>query len=195
MADLIQQRGKLLTELRTNLERAQQRMREEANKHRRHVEFEVGELVWLKLQPYCQHSLAKPLSAKLSRRFYGPYEVLQRVGPVAYPLRLPEGSRIHDVFHVSVLREFVAGDGESIPRTELPDAFVGGRPVVTPVEIVDSQEMWLDGKPTKHVLVRWSDGTNSPSWEPFDVIRRRFPSLPLEDKDAAYRGELIRTSR
>lgn len=83
VADLIHQCGALLRELRANLECAQQRMKDSANKHRRHVEFEVGDLVWLKLQPYRQHSVAKPLSAKLARRFYGLFEVVQRVGPIA----------------------------------------------------------------------------------------------------------------
>ena len=92
---MICERGKLLVELRQNLERARASMAATANRHRRHVEFDVGDLVWLKLQPYRQHSVARPISAKLSRRFYGPFEVLARVGPVAYRLRLPEGSRIH----------------------------------------------------------------------------------------------------
>lgn len=188
VADLIKQRGTLLVELRANLQRAQQRMAESANKHRRHVEFEEGDLVWLKLQPYRQHSVARPLSAKLARRYYGPFEVLQRVGPVAYRLRLPEGSRIHDVFHVSLLREYVAGDEDSIPRVDLPLDFVGARPVVQPAAIVDSQVLWHEGKPVEHVLVRWTDGTESPSWEPAEIIRRRFPNLPLEVKEVVNEG-------
>ncbi|XP_042031572.1 uncharacterized protein LOC121778308 [Salvia splendens] len=152
VADLIRQRGQLLSELRASLLRAQQRMCEVANKHRRHVEFEVGDLVWLKLQPYRQHSVAKPLSVKLSRRSYGPYEVLQRVGPrAAYNFR-----------------------GE---QTSSDPCGVGG-----------VAGLWHDGKPTEHVLVRWSDGTDSPSWEPIEVIKRCFPTLPLEVKEAANPG-------
>ena len=81
-ASLIRQRGvgELIVALRANLEKAQQRMRAAANKHRRHVEFEVGNLVLLKLQQYRQYSVAKPLSSKLARRFFGPYEVLERIG-------------------------------------------------------------------------------------------------------------------
>ncbi|XP_047961908.1 uncharacterized protein LOC125206713 [Salvia hispanica] len=82
--ELIHQHGELLVQLRRNLERAQQRMRESANKHRRHVEFKVGDMVRLKLQPYRQYSVVHPLSAKLSRRFYGPFEVIYCIGPVIF---------------------------------------------------------------------------------------------------------------
>lgn len=157
VADLIVQRGKLLELLWTNLERAQQRMREAANKHRRHVDFEVGDLVWLKLQPYRQHSVAKPLSAKLSRRFYGPYAVLERIGPVAYRLQLPDGSRIHNVFHVSLLKEFVAGD--KYEQAVLPKDFRGLQPVVRPLGVLDSRMVWREGALMEHLLVSWSDSS------------------------------------
>lgn len=64
--ELIRQSGELLVELRKNMERAQQRMRTSANKHIRDVSFAVGDKVLLKLQQYQQHSVAKPLSAKLA---------------------------------------------------------------------------------------------------------------------------------
>ena len=107
-------------------------MRDSANKHRRHVEFKVGDLVLLKLQPYRQHSVARPQSAKLARRYYGPFSVIERIGQVAYRLRLPEGSRIHNVFHVGLLRPFMPGDMNGV-AADLPTEFFGDRPVVYPV--------------------------------------------------------------
>ena len=67
--ELIRQRGELLVELQKKFGMEKQRMRSSANKHRRDVNFALGDKVLLKLQQYRQHSVAKPLSAKLARRF------------------------------------------------------------------------------------------------------------------------------
>ncbi|XP_042059642.1 uncharacterized protein LOC121804176 [Salvia splendens] len=177
VADIIKQWGELLVTLRRNLLRAQQRMAEVANRHRRRVEFEVGDIVWLKLQPYRQHSIAKPLSAKLAPRFYGPFEVLERGGPVAYKLRLPDGSRVHNVFHVSLLRKFVAGDDDVDGVKQTPQ-FVGGRPVA----ILEERVSWREGRPEKQCLVQWEDDASTPTWEPVDAIGKQFPEVRLVDK-------------
>ncbi|KAJ0045082.1 hypothetical protein Pint_05584 [Pistacia integerrima] len=65
----------------------------------------VGDFLYLKLQPYRQVSVALRKNLKLSPKYYGPFEIIERVGPVAYKLRLPNGSQLHPVFHVSVLKE------------------------------------------------------------------------------------------
>lgn len=184
VAELIRQRGELLVELRRNSEHAQQRMRDSTNKHRRNVEFVAGDLVIHKLQPYRQHSVARTLSAKLARRYYGPFKVLARIGQVAYRLELPVGSRIHNVFYVSLLRPFVSGDGASDVGV-LPSEFFGDRPVVYPVRVLERRMLWQGDQPREHVLVRWSDGTDSPTWEPLDIVKRNFPNVLLEDKDVA----------
>jgi hypothetical protein len=63
-----------------------------ADKHRIERSFEVGDLVFLRLQPYRQSSLNKSGAEKLKPRFNGPYRIMCRVGEVAYELELPEGS-------------------------------------------------------------------------------------------------------
>lgn len=105
--ELLQERDAIIDDLHINLLRAQQRMKANADLKRRDEQFQVGEMVFLKLQPYRQRSLAKRPYEKLAARFYGPYEVVEKVGQVAYRLKLPETSKIHPVFHVSQLRRAI----------------------------------------------------------------------------------------
>ena len=91
--------------LRQHLLRAQQRMKKQADRHRTERSFAVGDEVFLKLQPYVQTSLAPRSSQKLSFKFFGPYKIIARVGAVAYKLDLPPTSKIHNVVHVSQLKQ------------------------------------------------------------------------------------------
>lgn len=93
-------REEMMRELKTNLQRAVNRMKQQADKGRSEREFDVGDWVLLKLRSYRQKSLENRASEKLSPRYYGPYEILARIGKVAYTLKLPVGARIHPTFHV-----------------------------------------------------------------------------------------------
>ena len=95
----------MLKLLKHHLKKAQMRMKNQANKHRVDRQFMVGDWVYLKLQPYKQNSLADRQYRKLSARYYGPYQVLDKVSAVAYKLALPICSQIHPIFHVSQLKK------------------------------------------------------------------------------------------
>lgn len=84
-----------------NLHRAQHRMKHYADLQHSEKEFVVGDLAYLKLQPYIQSSVALRSNQKLSFRYYGPFKVLAHVGTVAYHLQLPDECKIHPVVHVS----------------------------------------------------------------------------------------------
>jgi hypothetical protein len=94
-------------------------LKQQAHQHRSEISFEVGDWVFLRLQPYKQMSLKQSKKDnKSSSKYYGPYKVLQNIGTMAYNLELPTSSRVHLVFHVSCLNKVI---GDKIPvQTILP---------------------------------------------------------------------------
>ncbi len=93
----------ILRVLKKNIQQAQNQQKLYGDQHWIERSFEVGDMVYLRLQPYRQSSLKKSGPEKLKPRFYGPYRVSPKVGEVAYEIDLPEGSWVHNVFHVSRL--------------------------------------------------------------------------------------------
>jgi hypothetical protein len=93
----------ILKALKDNLQVAQNQQKTYADRHRVERTFEVGDLVFLRLQPYRQSSLKKSGVEKLKPHFYGPYRVVQRIGEVAYELELPRGVKFTMcfMFHAS----------------------------------------------------------------------------------------------
>jgi hypothetical protein len=89
--------------VKQQLNRAVLRMKFQADKNRSERHFDARDWVFLKLQPYVQSSLAPRANQKLAFKFFGPFQILQKIGQVAYKLALPESSSLHPVFHVSQL--------------------------------------------------------------------------------------------
>ena len=101
--ELIQIAAEKISMIRAHLVAAQSRQRSYANPHRREVTFDSGEYAFLRVSPM-KGVFRFGRKGKLSPRYIGPFEVLERVGEVAYRLALPpELSHIHPVFHVSSL--------------------------------------------------------------------------------------------
>jgi hypothetical protein len=84
---------------------AQNKMTTVANRKRSDRSFEINDYVFLKLQPYRQQSMAYRSSQKLAAKYYGPYQVIAKIGSMAYKLDLSPSTHIHPVFHVSQLKK------------------------------------------------------------------------------------------
>jgi hypothetical protein len=91
----------MLQQVKLHLQRAQDRMKRQADKGRVERVFAVGNKIFLKQQPFCEKSVDDRAIQKLAFRFFGPFEVIRQVNIVAYELALPAGSFVHPVFHVS----------------------------------------------------------------------------------------------
>ncbi|KAJ0986077.1 hypothetical protein J5N97_004433 [Dioscorea zingiberensis] len=175
--ELVQQTAEKIKLIRERLKKAQDRQRGYANNRRRFLEFEVGDRVFLKVSPW-KGVFRFRKRGKLNPRYIGPYEIVDRVGPVAYRLELPEElSRIHNVFHVSVLRKCL-GDQHQIlsgPTVELaPDlTYVEG-----PVRILDRREQALRNKTIPLVKVLWNHHqVEEATWEREDQMKEQYPHL------------------
>nr|KYP46466.1 hypothetical protein KK1_031922 [Cajanus cajan] len=79
-------------------------MKHYTDKKRRHMAFTIGDMILVKLQPYKQHLIALRNNQKLGLRYFGPFSIIEKIGEVAYKLMLPPSSKIHLVFHVSLLK-------------------------------------------------------------------------------------------
>jgi hypothetical protein len=138
--DWIQESQDILRELKDHLQRAQNQQKVQADKHRVDRTFEVGDLVYLRLQPYRQASIKRSRAEKLQPRFFGPYRVSKRIGAVAYELELPQGRKIH-VFHVSCLKKSL---GQHVkPIEAFPPMDEEGQLVLIPEEVLEVREKRL----------------------------------------------------
>jgi hypothetical protein len=112
--------------------------------------------------------LKRSREQKLKPKFYGPYRIIRRIGEVAYKLDLMEGSKIHNIFHISCFKK-VMGQQINISE-ELPPFDEEGQLELVPEEVLEQREHRLRSRVSKEFLVRWR-------------------GLPLED--ATWEGEHI----
>jgi hypothetical protein len=93
-------------QIKKNLKVAQNRQKIYADRKRTPREFKAGDHVYLRVRPK-NISLKMGACAKLAPQYCGPFEVLDRVGPIAFRLALPSTVKAHNVFHVSLLKKYV----------------------------------------------------------------------------------------
>lgn len=169
LATWLRDRQDMITLLQHQLQRAQQRMKHQADKNRSERSFAVGDHVWLKLQPYIQTSVAHRASNKLSFRYFGPFEILSKIGDVAYKLKMPADSSIHPVFHVSLLKKVVGTP--SHPMLPFPSDV---QSVQVPELVLDRRLKTKDNRVVSQLLIKWSHlPPELATWEDEDSIQPR----------------------
>ncbi|KAL4583246.1 hypothetical protein LXL04_007814 [Taraxacum kok-saghyz] len=177
----------IIDTLKTNLEQTRTRMTKQANKKRQDKQFQLGEIVYLRLRNYRQHSVESRDCPKLSKRFFGPYRILEKIGPVAYRLQLPTTSRVHPVFHVSLLKQST----NQIPASDFPTEWVTNTPFTEPTKtaILQRRQQGL----STQFLIQWPNtDTTDATWEDADEFQLRFPAfLPGLEDEPTFEGEGI----
>nr|KYP49956.1 Transposon Ty3-G Gag-Pol polyprotein [Cajanus cajan] len=174
--ELILQTTEKVKLIQEKIKTAQSRQKSYADKRRKPLEFAEGEHVFLKVT--LTSGVGKALKArKLTPRFVGPYQIIQRVGPVAYRLALPPFlSNLHDVFHVSQLRKYVYVPSHVV---ELDDVQVKENLTFEklPVVVVDHKLKELRGKSIALVKVLWDAANGEATWEVEQQCREQYPFL------------------
>ncbi|XP_061344798.1 uncharacterized protein LOC133290685 [Gastrolobium bilobum] len=150
------QRNEVLSCLKAHLQRARNRMKVQADKNSRDRTFNVGDLVWLCLQPYRQVFVFHRANHKLAARFFGPFPIEQKLSDVAYKLELPPGSQIHPTFHVSLLKPFVHSESSAAATIPLPLVAIENRPLQETLAVVAKRLTQSTGEPHYQFLVQWT---------------------------------------
>jgi hypothetical protein len=173
---LLQERDAFLQDARERLLQAQEQAKLFYDAKHSDAAFSVGDWVWVKLLQRPVSSMHTQTKGKLVPRFYGPYQILDRIGDVVYRLQLPTGTRIHNVFHVGVLKAF-----HSVPPAATPalPQMLHGRVLPVPTEVVRSRL----ARGRWQVLIRWEAlPPSEATWEDVEDFKLRYPAFELEDE-------------
>ena len=175
--DLIRDTSKKVSLIRQRLLTAQSRQKSFADVQRRPLEFEVGDHVFLKVIPK-RGVVRFGKRGKLSPRFIGPFEILGRVGPVAYRLALlPSMLDVHEVFHVSMLRKYTPDPAHVVDWGQI-EVNTDGTFEEGPVCILDSRDQVLRRKTVRLVRVLWRHyGVEELTWERENTMQATDPFL------------------
>ncbi|GKB97101.1 putative nucleotidyltransferase, ribonuclease H [Tanacetum coccineum] len=175
--ELVQETTDKVVLIKEKLKAARDRQKSYADNKRKPLEFEVGDKVLLKVSPW-KGVMRFRKRDKLAPRYVGSFEILERIGPVAYRLRFPkELSEVHDTFHVSNLKKCLADADLHVPLDEIKvDKTLHF--VEKPVKIVAREVKTLKRSKIPIVKVRWNSKRGPEfTWECEDHMKASYPHL------------------
>ncbi|MCO5556364.1 hypothetical protein L7F22_009912 [Adiantum nelumboides] len=113
----------MIKKVKVAVEKTRAKQKKAADRHRHEVVFSLGDWVLLRFEKARLKKMKakERLFPKLNMRYYGPFQVCDRISDVAYRLKLPESWKIHNVFHVSLLRPYVGDVPEDMPTEDQPE--------------------------------------------------------------------------
>ena len=173
---------------------ATDRQKSYADMKRKDIRYEVIEKVFLKVSPW-KKVMRFGKKGKLSPRFIGPYEVMKKVGPVAYHLALPlDLEKIHNFFHVLMLKRYRSNPSHVVSSETIelrPDLIYEEEPM----EILAREVKEMRNKRIPLVKVLWRNHKNEEAtWESEDTMWQQYPQLftkgNFEDENFLSGGEL-----
>ncbi|GKC36407.1 putative reverse transcriptase domain-containing protein [Tanacetum coccineum] len=185
--ELIRDTTEKIVQIKNRLLTARSRQKSYEDKRTKPLEFEVGDMVLLKVSPW-KGSVRFGKREKLSPCYIGPFRIIARVGLVAHTLELPEELKgIHSTFHVSNLKKCLAEGDIVVPMDEiqLDDKL---HMIKEPVEVVDREVKRLKQSRIHIVKVHWNSQRGPEfTWEHEDQIKKRYPYL-FTSKDEARKS-------
>ena len=192
--DLIQETEEKMKMIRERLKVVKDRQKSYADSKRKDIRYEIIEKVFLKVSPW-KKVMRFGKKGKLSPMFIGSYEVIEKVGPVAYGLALPpELEKIHNVFHVSMLRRY-RSDPSHVVSSETIELRLDLTYEEEHVEILAREVTELRKKQIPFIKVLWRNHkTKEATWESEEALRQQYPQLfnegNFENEIILRRGEL-----
>ncbi|XP_024516135.1 uncharacterized protein LOC112341017 [Selaginella moellendorffii] len=151
-------------QVHSRLEAARATMKLQADKHRSFRTFTIGDLVYIKFRPH-RHTLGCRAGSrsKLTQCKLYFVKVIERINEVAFRLALPQGCKLHDVFHVSELKLHYGPT--PLSTVEVPVRSLGDQHLVVPDKVIDVETRQLRRRTIKRYLVRWMNtGGDTDTW-------------------------------
>lgn len=166
-----------LSRIKKHIKHAQHRQKFYYDKSKRRVDFKEGDLVFLQVKPK-RTTLILGKDKRLTPRFAGPFKILKKIGNLAYRLDLPSHVKAHPVFHVTLLKKYVANANHVLQETSrLKD---DGTLEVHPEIILDRRSRTLRNRDVVEILIKWDIyPIEDATWVDVDKLHEEFPSFQL----------------